>query len=234
MLASPTKLTSPGPFWLAITLMNTLELAGTTYSVICTIPLAVLTNTLVTLVLAGTTLTLVFYIIYCNMREMVAFRKQVKRALYETQARLSGNISDDELLQKFSERFTLTPGEIISKSSRAAHHFISLLTDISKEKFGAIFLNANNEVLHSEVLFEGSLTTSGIYPRELIKRVLELNAAAIIIGHNHPSGSVCPSRQDLKTTQIIRQACMTMEIKFHDHIIVGNGNWFSFQNAMML
>ncbi len=191
-------------------------------------------NTLVTLVLAGTTLTLVFYIIYSNMREMVAFRKQVKRALYETQARLSGNVSDDELLQKFSERFALTPGEIISKSSQAAHHFISLLNDLSKEKFGALYLNASNAVLHSEVLFEGSLTTSAIYPRELIKRALELNAATIIIGHNHPSGSVYPSREDLKVTQIIRQACMTMEIKFHDHIIVGNGNWFSFKNAMML
>jgi len=186
-----------------------------------------------TIVLGGTALTLVFHLIYSNKREMT-YRKQAKRALKKAESRPLSKISDDELLQKFSDRFTLTSGEVISKSSQAAHHFVTVLTDPSKEKFGVIYLSASNAVLHSEVLFEGSLTTSAIYPRELIKHALEQNAVAIIIGHNHPSGSVSPSETDRKITQVIVHACKAVEIILHDHIIIGNGRWFSFQDAMML
>jgi len=186
-----------------------------------------------TLALGGTALTLMFYIIYSNKREM-AYRKQAESALKKAKRGVLKKISDDELLQNFSDRFALMYGEVIGESSRAANHFISLLTNLSKEKFGVIYLNANSAFIHSEVLFEGSLTMSAIYPRELIKRALELNAAAIIIGHNHPSGSVSPNEGDIKVTQAIRQACGIMEIKFHDHIIIGNGRWFSFRATGML
>lgn len=143
-------------------------------------------------------------------------------------------LSDQDLRKVFFERFELKTGEVITCSSKAAYHLSAFLIDTSQEKFGVIFLNGRNAFIHSDVLFEGTLTTTAVYQREIIKRALDLNAAAIIIGHNHPSGSVSPSLRDKEITETIKRACEAVEIRLHDHLIVGYDNWFSFSDHHML
>ena len=143
-------------------------------------------------------------------------------------------LSDQDLRNVFFKRFEPKTSEVITGSSKAAYHLSALLIDTSQEKFGVIFLNGRNAFIHSEVLFEGTLTTTAVYPREIIKRALDLNAAAIIIGHNHPSGSVSPSLHDQEVTATIKRACEAVGIRLHDHLIVGYDKWFSFSDHHML
>ncbi len=99
-------------------------------------------------------------------------------------------VSDKEIKQEYSKRFFLKSGDKITSSNDAADHLTVLLSNNpSREQFAVIFLNAANCIISSKIMFKGSLTSSAVYPREIIKKALELDAAAIIIGHNHPSGA---------------------------------------------
>ena len=91
------------------------------------------------------------------------------------------------------------------------------------EKVYFIFLDAQNRILAIEKLFTGSITASTIYSRELIKRVLEVRASAILMIHNHPSGSTKPSIEDKSITIKIGIAAASIDVCFHDHLIVGDG-----------
>lgn len=104
--------------------------------------------------------------------------------------------------------------------------------DIEKVYF--IFLNAQNKILSIEELFSGSLTASSIYPREIVKRLIQLKASAFIMVHNHPSGDIKPSAEDKSITIKVGVAAASIDVQLHDHIIIGNGfhsmadtNWLS-------
>ena len=100
------------------------------------------------------------------------------------------------------------------------------------EKLYVIFLNAKNSVLDIVPMFSGSITGSPVFPREIIKAVLERKAVAVIIAHNHPSGDCKPSREDISTTKKIQFALTCVNATLHDHIIVGsNGEFFSFAES---
>jgi DNA repair protein RadC len=101
-------------------------------------------------------------------------------------------------------------------------------TDIEQAYF--IFLNAKNKIISIEKLFSGTLTTSCIYPREVVKRLLILGAGAFILGHNHPSGDTSPSQEDHAITKRICIAASVIEASFHNHLIIGNG-YFSMADA---
>ena len=73
-----------------------------------------------------------------------------------------------------------------------------------------------------------------VYPREVVKRALELHATALILVHNHPSGDPTPSRDDIEMTQEIKAAANALEVVVHDHVIVGNGRWLSFRQEGLL
>ena len=136
-------------------------------------------------------------------------------------------VSDKELKQEYNKRFLLKRGSKVSGSKEAADHFTSILSSKpSIEQFAVIFLNAANCIITSKIMFKGSLTSSAVYPREIIKKALELDAAAIIVGHNHPSGETKPSRDDIQITNKIKDACRTVDITIHDHIIIAGKNGF--------
>ncbi len=97
------------------------------------------------------------------------------------------------------------------------------LSDGSRERFLCLFLDSQHGLISGEILFEGTINSASVYPREIIRRVLELNAAALIIAHNHPSGNPEPSRADISLTQEIKPALATIDIPLLDHIVVGNG-----------
>jgi len=98
----------------------------------------------------------------------------------------------------------------------------------ARECFMVIFLDAKNRVLETETLFEGTLTASAVYPREVVRAALGHHAAALIFVHNHPSGDPAPSREDMDITRRLIHACRVMGLTVHEHLIVGRDGYYSF------
>lgn len=94
------------------------------------------------------------------------------------------------------------------------------------EKMYFIFMNQKNEIITVEDLFRGSIACSAVYPREVIKRIIQLKANAFVMAHNHPSGDPLPSNEDKKLTYRILLAASSVDVRFHDHLIVGD-SYFS-------
>lgn len=95
------------------------------------------------------------------------------------------------------------------------------------EKFYTLYLDAKNRLLLLEPSFNGSLTGCSVYPREIVKKALEVGAAAIIVFHNHPSGDLTPSKADILITKRIIMAANLLEITLHDHVICSTTNYYS-------
>jgi DNA repair protein RadC len=97
-----------------------------------------------------------------------------------------------------------------------------------------LFLDARNHLLADEALARGTVDHTPVYPREVVKRSLDLHATALILVHNHPSGDPSPSRPDVEMTQEVRDAVRPIGVVVHDHVIVGNGKWLSLRQAGLL
>jgi DNA repair protein RadC len=97
-----------------------------------------------------------------------------------------------------------------------------------RECFEVLFLDAKNRVIKADTLFQGSLTVSAVYPREVIHAALTHRAAALIFAHNHPSGEPEPSADDVALTRRLVYACRAMGITVHEHLIIGNNAYYSF------
>jgi DNA repair protein RadC len=102
------------------------------------------------------------------------------------------------------------------------------MQDLGHEAFYCVFLDAQNRVISAEELFRGTLTQTSVYPREILKRALEQNAASVILAHNHPSGVAEPSLQDQALTRTLAEALALVDIKVLDHFIVAPGACLSF------
>lgn len=102
------------------------------------------------------------------------------------------------------------------------------------ERVRVLYLNARNMLIRDELASEGSIDQSAIYVREVVKRALELGASAIILVHNHPSGSPEPSRQDIAITRDIAAAAAKLGIVLHDHIVVGGSDYRSMRGMGLL
>ncbi len=96
------------------------------------------------------------------------------------------------------------------------------------EVFAVVFLDAQNRVIATEEMFRGTLTQTSVYPREVVIEALAKNAAAVILCHNHPSGSTTPSRADEALTQTLKAALVLVDVRVLDHLIVTPGEVFSF------
>ena len=104
----------------------------------------------------------------------------------------------------------------------------------SVEQFRVLFLDSRNRLLGDEALARGTVNHTPVYPREVVKRALELGATALILVRNHPSGDPTPSRADIEMTDEIRSGAATLGITVHDHIIIGNGRHLSFRREGLL
>jgi DNA repair protein RadC len=102
------------------------------------------------------------------------------------------------------------------------------------EQFRILFLDNKNRLIADEAQARGTVNHTPVYPREVVRRALELQAAAIILTHNHPSGDPTPSRDDIVMTQNIVDAAKTLSITVHDHVIIGNGTWLSFRKEGLI
>ncbi|MCH8622689.1 DNA repair protein RadC [Undibacterium sp. TS12] len=102
------------------------------------------------------------------------------------------------------------------------------------ESFAILFLDVKNRLIKAEELFRGTLNHASVYPREVVKSALQHNAAAIILAHNHPSGSCEPSPADIALTKTLKQALDLIDIRILDHFIVANPNVYSFAEHGLL
>ena len=110
----------------------------------------------------------------------------------------------------------------------AVKHYLQLhLSARNHEVFAVLFLDAQNRLLALEEMFRGTLTQTSVYPREVVLRALYHQAAALVLAHNHPSGSVQPSRADEALTQTLKAALALVDVRVLDHVIVGIGETLS-------
>ena len=103
-----------------------------------------------------------------------------------------------------------------------------------KEQFRLLFLDKRNQLIADEVQQVGTVDHTPVYPREVIKRALELGAAALILVHNHPSGDPKPSREDIEMTREIRKAAEALGLSIHDHLVIGRKGHASFRSLGLL
>jgi DNA repair protein RadC len=117
----------------------------------------------------------------------------------------------------------------------AVKHYVQLhLATRKHEVFAVLFLDSQNKLLAMEELFRGTLTQTSVYPREVVIRALHHQAAAVVLAHNHPSGTVQPSRADEALTQTLKAALALVDVRVLDHIIVGHGQALSMAEKGLL
>ena len=113
-------------------------------------------------------------------------------------------------------------------------YFNELLKDKKQEEFYVLYLDNKNNIIENKKLFVGTLNKSIVHPREIFKEAYVLSSASIVCVHNHPSGNVTPSKEDISLTRKIHEIALIHEIKLLDHIIVGDNNYFSFYENKLL
>lgn len=113
------------------------------------------------------------------------------------------------------------PGAVVTCPGAARELLRLHLGQCERERFGVLFLDTQSAVLAFEVLFEGSLATTSVHPREVVRRALQLNAGAVILAHNHPSGKAVPSRADEALTQTLKAALQLVDVRVLDHLVIG-------------
>ncbi|WP_322022155.1 RadC family protein [Burkholderia sp. BCC1977] len=117
-------------------------------------------------------------------------------------------------------------------SPRAVEDYLRLTIGTrSHEVFVTLYLDARHGLIETEESARGTLTRMAVYPREIVRRALTLNAAALVIAHNHPSGAVQPSAEDRRLTRALNEALALVDTKLLDHVVVGTGDTFSFARA---
>lgn len=117
----------------------------------------------------------------------------------------------------------LQRGEALADPTQAGAYFSRKLRALPQEVFACLFLDTRHRVIAYEELFRGTLDGSEVHPREVARRALEHNAAALIFGHNHPSGNPEPSAADRAVTARLKQALALVEVRVLDHFVVGDG-----------
>lgn len=128
----------------------------------------------------------------------------------------------------------LTPRTLLTDPAATKRFFLAWLRDRRREVFAALFLDNRHRVIHCEALWQGTIDGASVYPREVVTRCLELNAASVIFAHNHPSGVAEPSDADRRMTHRLRDALALVDIRVLDHLVVGDGEVVSFAERGLL
>ena len=142
------------------------------------------------------------------------------------------NILGVKLIKEIAERYLekrIIERDVVRNRSDLIAYLNTWIGNRNKECFAGIFLDAKNRVIASDILSSGSLTVSSVYPREVIKKALEYNAASLIFAHNHPSGDPQPSGRDIAITRRLVFALGYVGIRVHEHLISVGDQFYSFQ-----
>lgn len=148
-----------------------------------------------------------------------------------TPRNLTDTISEGEVLAKaleIIENRLRKPGEAMS-SPQIVKDFLTIkLAELDHEVFFTLWLDGQHRVIQFGSMFRGTLSQTSVYPREVVKEALRLNAGAVIFAHNHPSGMPEPSRADEMLTKTLQEALALVDVKVLDHVIVGGTTTVSF------
>jgi DNA repair protein RadC len=131
-------------------------------------------------------------------------------------------------------RAEVTDRSVISSWQQLVDYCTSRIGFALAEEFHLLFLDAKNALIADEQQQRGTVNHTPVYPREVVKRALELGASAVIMVHNHPSGDVTPSKADIDMTRAVRDAVKAVGITLHDHLVIGRGRHASFKNLGLL
>ncbi|MDK9705423.1 MAG: DNA repair protein RadC [Desulforhopalus sp.] len=121
----------------------------------------------------------------------------------------------------------------LHSSEEVIDYLTHSLRGLKKEVLSVIFLDSSHAIIDSAVVAEGTLNVNTVYPREIMKMALDFHAAALIIAHNHPSGSLHPSTQDMKLTKSLYMLCSLMQIQLLDHLVIGDGSYSFADNGLI-
>jgi DNA repair protein RadC len=146
-------------------------------------------------------------------------------------------ITDLKIVQAAASRLArgqVKKRTVLSSWSGVLDYCRTAMAFADKEQFRILFLDKRNQLIADEVQGTGTVDHTPVYPREVVKRALELSATAIILVHNHPSGDPTPSRADIQMTQAIVEVAKPLGISVHDHIIVGKEGHVSFKGLKLI
>jgi len=174
------------------------------------------------------------------LKEFKTFRGVLEASARDRQ-RVPGigprNLFGIRLVHEVSRRFLkdrMMSRPVCHSSQEVFDYLYHALRDLKREQFKAIFLDPKNQVIEEKTLFEGTVDSSAVYPREVIKDALRYEASALIFAHNHPSGDPEPSLCDKEITRDLVFAARVIQIKVLDHIIIGNNRYFSFADQGLI
>jgi len=128
----------------------------------------------------------------------------------------------------------LTERPVFDSPTRVKQHLRLTIGHLPHEVFAVLFLDAQNRLMRLEEMFRGTLTQTSVYPREVVRRALELHAAAVVLAHNHPSGLAEPSRADEFLTTALKKALELVDVRVLDHLVVGRTEVVSFAERGLL
>lgn len=128
----------------------------------------------------------------------------------------------------------LTERAVFDAPARVKDYLRLHLGGKAHEVFAVMFLDAQHRLLRLEEMFRGTLTATSVYPREVVKRALELHAAAVVLAHNHPSGVAEPSKADEQLTLMLQSALRLVDVRVLDHLIVGDNDVISLAERGLL
>ncbi len=129
---------------------------------------------------------------------------------------------------------TLARGEALTDPDATRRYLTAQLRDRPHEVFAALFLDNRHRIIAFEELFRGTINGASVHPREVLRRCLELNAAALIVAHNHPSGVAEPSTADRALTERLRDTLAQIDVRLLDHIVIGDGEAISLAERGLL
>lgn len=139
-----------------------------------------------------------------------------------------------EAMAKRSARSTVMGREVLSSWSQVIQYCTTAMAYETREQFRVLFLDKKNRLIADEVQQQGTVDHTPVYPREVVRRALELSATAIIVVHNHPSGDPTPSRADIEMTKVLMDAAKPIGISLHDHIIIGKHGHISMRGLKLI
>jgi DNA repair protein RadC len=175
-----------------------------------------------------------------SLREFKSLRGVLEADEHELQ-KIKGigahNVFGIRLVQEVARRFLKERmmSRPYCRSSREVFDYLyHALRDLKKEHFKVLFLDPKNQIIEEKTLFEGTVDSSAVYPREIMKDALRYDATSLIFVHNHPSGDPEPSLCDRDITKDLVFAARLMQLKVLDHIIIGNNCYFSFADRGLI
>ena len=142
-----------------------------------------------------------------------------------------------KLVQEVAREFLkeqIAEGPVYQSSREVFDYLYHSMRDLKKEVFKVLYLNAQHQIIEIVDLFQGTVDSSFVPPREVVESALEKNATALIFVHNHPSGNIEPSQNDKQVTRDLVYAGSIMQIKVVDHLIIGNNTYFSFASKGLI